>query len=572
MNLFELFVTIKAVDQASAPVKALTTKMKKDLPDAAGAGSKSVIGSTSAIVTAVSTAVAAIGALVKSSIEEFAKYEQLVGGVDTLFKDSAGKIKNYADQAYLTAGMSANEYMETITSFSASLLQSLEGDTDKAAEISNQAIVDMSDNVNKMGTDMAMVRNAYQGFARQNFMMLDNLRLGYAGTKTEMQRLIDDANKIKQANGEMANLSIDSFADMVEAIHVIQTEMGITGTTAIEASTTVQGSISSMNAAWNNLIAGIGNGNKDVGKLMDDFFDAFNTALNNIEPVLERFFERLPEIIAKALPILIRSGREIVAAILVGIVKSIPELVKSFFENFVGNITSPTSLSEGEKAGGRIGKSILDGIVKLFTSKSLFVKMLDSIFGGIFGTNDEASKKAYSTGYDSGVSYSKGFVDGNSMSQNDVSLSNNITHSDASNYQYEEESESKEPIMVKWVKKIRDLFDDDDIEYTSGFGRGFKNQKPQLLETNSDLKEEYGKDNKSGNNLPEYIFQSTKNIDTTETKTREKEEYKVHESNVTNNYTINISTTTGDAEEMAKIIRREIESIDIRRMNAYGMA
>ena len=172
-----------------------------------------------------------------AAVNSYAEYEQLAGGVETLFKDSSNKLMGYADQAYKTAGMSANEYMSTVTSFSASLLQSLEGDTEKAADYANQAVIDMSDNANKMGTSIEMIQNAYQGFAKQNYTMLDNLKLGYGGTKEEMERLLADAEKISGIKYD-----ISSFGDVTQAIHVIQTELGITGTTAKEASSTIQGS------------------------------------------------------------------------------------------------------------------------------------------------------------------------------------------------------------------------------------------------------------------------------------------------------------------------------------------
>lgn len=162
-----------------------------------------------------------------------------MGGVETLFKESSAQVVEYANDAYKTAGMSANEYMETVTGFSASLLQSLGGDTAAAAQVANQAVIDMSDNANKMGTSIESIQNAYQGFAKGNFTMLDNLKLGYGGTKEEMERLLADAEAIQAQQGIMVDYSLTSFADITEAIHVVQTEMGITGTTAAEASTTI---------------------------------------------------------------------------------------------------------------------------------------------------------------------------------------------------------------------------------------------------------------------------------------------------------------------------------------------
>ena len=225
--------------------------------------------------------------MVKDAVQGFADYEQLVGGVETLFGQSASLVEQYAQQAYQTAGLSANQYMETVTSFSASLLASLGGDTAAAAEIADQAIIDMADNANKMGTSMESIENAYQGFAKQNYTMLDNLKLGYGGTKTEMERLLADAEEIKAAHGEMASYSIDSYADVVEAIHVVQTEMGITGTTAEEATETISGSIASAQAAFENFKTGIADENADIEQLAEDLAESVITAARNIVPVVQ---------------------------------------------------------------------------------------------------------------------------------------------------------------------------------------------------------------------------------------------------------------------------------------------
>ena len=237
-------------------------------------------------------AVEGIANLGKSALEAVSSMEQNIGGVETLFKDSAQAVIDSANIAYKTAGMSANEYMSTVTSFSASLLQSLGGDTEKAAQIADMAIIDMSDNANKMGTSMDLIQNAYQGFAKQNYTMLDNLKLGYGGTKTEMERLIADANKVKEANGEMADLSIDSFADVTEAIHIIQEEMGITGTTAKEAASTIEGSVNSAKAAWDNFLTG--------SITAEEFAESFSTAafviLKNLAEIIPRLASTIPAI------------------------------------------------------------------------------------------------------------------------------------------------------------------------------------------------------------------------------------------------------------------------------------
>ena len=272
----------------------------------------------------------------KQALDSYADYEQLVGGVETLFKDSAPIVQQYANDAYKNAGMSANQYMETVTSFSASLLQSLGGDTEDAANYAQDAIIDMADNANKMGTDISMIQNAYQGFAKQNYTMLDNLKLGYGGTKTEMQRLIDDANKVKAANGEMADLSIDSFADITEAIHIIQTEMGITGTTAKEASSTISGSVNSMKSAWSNMLTGIADDNADFEGLVNNLVDSIGTALENILPrvkvIIQGLFKLITTLIPKLLPELLKMINEMLPQIIKSITDALPLVAQTVGE------------------------------------------------------------------------------------------------------------------------------------------------------------------------------------------------------------------------------------------------
>ena len=243
---------------------------------AATAGKLAVAG-----LGAVTGAVTAVGG---AALGAYADYEQLSGGVETLFGSSASTLKGYADEAYRTAGMSANQYMTQATSFAASLVQSVGGDTAKAAEYANMAMVDMSDNVNKMGSDMQSVQDAYQGFAKQNFTMLDNLKLGYGGTKEEMQRLIADANKLRAEQGKTADLTIESYADIVEAIHTVQEEMGITGTTAKEASTTISGSIGMAKAAWTNFLTGLGRDDVDFSQLTTQLLESIGAVAKNVAP------------------------------------------------------------------------------------------------------------------------------------------------------------------------------------------------------------------------------------------------------------------------------------------------
>ena len=242
-------------------------------------------------------AVDALANLGKSALDSVGQLEQNVGGVETLFGDAADAVIASADRAYQTAGMSANDYMSTVTSFSASLLQSLGGNTEEAAKVADMAIIDMADNANKMGTDLGTIQNAYQGFAKQNYDMLDNLKLGYGGTKTEMERLLADAGKLAGTT-----FDINSFADVTEAIHVIQTEMGITGTTAKEAAETISGSWASTKAAMQNLFAGLGNENADIGKLVNDVTKNFSNVVKNVTPIVENLASALPEALGQAIP------------------------------------------------------------------------------------------------------------------------------------------------------------------------------------------------------------------------------------------------------------------------------
>jgi len=336
MNLLDLFVKISVQDEASENVETLSGKFKNGLATAAKVGA-----------AAVSAAATGIAVLMKNALNNYAEYEQLVGGVDTLFKDSSAKVQEYAANAYKTAGLSANEYMDTVTSFSASLLQSLGGDTEAAADMANVAITDMSDNANKMGTDMASIQNAYQGFAKQNYTMLDNLKLGYGGTKEEMQRLIDDANALNASQGKYTNYSIESYADIVSAIHDVQVEMGIYGTTADEASTTIQGSVSSMKAAWGNLLVGIADDNANFKTLTEQFVDSLVTVGENIIPRINIIIQGLTQLITEAsqtiiplavqillenLPSIVAAGMDLIIALVSGILDNIDMLIDCVLE------------------------------------------------------------------------------------------------------------------------------------------------------------------------------------------------------------------------------------------------
>nr|DAF37817.1 MAG TPA: tail tape measure protein [Caudoviricetes sp.] len=335
-----------------------------------GSAVNTAVKASAAAVGAASAGVAALGT---ACINAYADYEQLVGGVETLFKDSADTIQTYADNAYKTAGLSANEYMETVTSFSASLLQSLDGDTEKAAAAADLAITDMADNANKMGTAMESIQNAYQGFAKQNYTMLDNLKLGYGGTKEEMQRLLADAEKL---SGVKYDLS--SYADIVEAIHVIQTEMGITGTTAKEASTTIQGSVAGMKAAWANLMVGMADDTQDFDLLLSNFIESIGTVADNLLPRIGVVIEGMGKLVAGLAP-------EIASAL--------PTLTNELLPNLVElGVQSISALVQGIQENGdslaagalSIVGTLAEGIAALLpmvadTAASLAVSLADGL-------------------------------------------------------------------------------------------------------------------------------------------------------------------------------------------------
>lgn len=287
---------------------------------------KTVGAAMGAVAVAAGAAAVKLG---KEVIAAYADYEQLVGGVDTLFKDSSQQLQTYAANAYKTAGLSANDYMETVTGFSASLIQSLGGDTEKAVKYADMAITDMSDNANKMGTDMSSIQNAYQGFAKQNYTMLDNLKLGYGGTKQEMERLLADAEKISGVKYD-----ISSYADVVEAIHVMQESLDIAGTTAKEAEATISGSMNALKSAVSNLIVGFGDANADMELLCGNMVDAFKTVVANITPVIENIVAALPTAldalltaVGELLPTLLESVTELFSQVLSTILSLLPQLI-----------------------------------------------------------------------------------------------------------------------------------------------------------------------------------------------------------------------------------------------------
>ena len=290
--------------------------------------SEGIIAGIKGLASAAKTVGSTLLNVGKEALSSYADYEQLVGGVETLFKDSAGVVENYANNAYKTSGLSANDYMETVTSFSASLLSSLNNDTTKSAEVADMAITDMSDNANKMGTSMESIQNAYQGFAKQNYTMLDNLKLGYGGTKSEMERLLKDAQKISGVKYDINNLS-----DVYNAIHVIQGELDITGTTAKEASTTIQGSVAAAKSAWQNLLTGVADDNADWGTLVQNFVNSVSVAAENILPRISTIVEGIGLLITDVLGMLLSKmvpmGVDLIQNLITGMSDMLPDILTS---------------------------------------------------------------------------------------------------------------------------------------------------------------------------------------------------------------------------------------------------
>lgn len=305
-------------------------------------------GAGVALAGLAAAGVAAGAALSGAVINSYADYEQNLGGIETMFKDSSGKMVQYADEAYKTAGLSANEYMSQVTSFSASLLQGLGGDTEAAADAANLAMVDMSDNANKFGTNIGDIQNAYQGFAKQNFTMLDNLKLGYGGTKEEMQRLMDDASKLPAAMGK--EFDLNNFSDVVEAIHLVQDEMGIAGTTAAEATETISGSIGMLKGSFDNLLTGLGSADADVATLASNVIESLQTVVTNVGPVIENIgsnmamlgpqlgtmIEGLVGTVTTAIPGLLEAGVSMIGGLIQGISSALPSLITAMVPGLIG--------------------------------------------------------------------------------------------------------------------------------------------------------------------------------------------------------------------------------------------
>jgi phage-related protein len=322
-------------------------------------------------------AVDALANLGKSALDSVGQLEQNVGGVETLFGDAADAVIASADRAYQTAGMSANDYMSTVTSFSASLLQSLGGNTEEAAKVADMAIIDMADNANKMGTSMDMIQNAYQGFAKQNYTMLDNLKLGYGGTKTEMERLLADAEKLTGVKYDINNLN-----DVYQAIHAVQEEMGITGTTAKEAASTLEGSMASAKAAWDNFM----NGSGDADQLADAFATAADNIVKNLAEIIPRFAETLPALgsaIIAQIPGLVAAIVPAVLSAGQSVLKQLQDAVLDF--DFAGAADKVVQMITGFIEGDGLG-SLLDTLATIFTGivngiSSMLPSLLPALVG-----------------------------------------------------------------------------------------------------------------------------------------------------------------------------------------------
>ena len=360
----------------------------KNLGNIAQGGLKVLAGSVAGIA-------AGFGVMTKSALDSFASLEQNIGGVETLFKDSAQKVIDSAENAYKTAGLSANAYMETVTSFSASLLQSLGKDTEKAADYADRAIIDMSDNANKMGTSMEMIQNAYQGFAKQNYTMLDNLKLGYGGTASEMYRLLQDAANLNEEFASTAKFSMDSkghleanFADITEAIHIVQIEMGITGTTAKEASETISGSIASAKGAFDNFLNGTGS----PEALAESMVTAGKNVLKGLGEIVPRLLQTLPEVgkliqenlvnslSGDSMQKIVEAGKNAVMSLIDGMLASVPTIIPVAL-NFVKLIadTVITNVPTLIQKGYELLSNLVDGFVKAIPEA--LPKILDFVQG-----------------------------------------------------------------------------------------------------------------------------------------------------------------------------------------------
>jgi phage-related protein len=461
----------EGADEATTEVKELGDETKKTSEDTSKFGEilkaalskEAIMGSLNAIkdgMKAIGNAAISFG---KEVVSAYADYEQLEGGVKKLFGDNDWEIvARNAQNAFKTAGLSANEYMETVTSFSASLISSLGKDTKQAADLADRAIRDMSDNANTFGTDISSIQSAYQGFAKGQFSMLDNLKLGYGGTKTEMERLILDAEKLnstfkaeRTTNGELAL----SFADIVKAIGIVQDDMKITGTTFNEAEGTISGSIDAMKSAFQNFLIGLGSNNADIDMLLNNIVVSFENVVNNIQPIIERLIDYIPGIIGAILPVLqsmapelmrtavglfngfvsaiisalpdlipvavegiemftdtildnlptiIDAGFELIFALVKGLVKAIPDLLAQapqilgkFTNEIINNL--PNIIAAGGMILSALTKGLVQGMQGIFDAGHKIMDNIRSIFTG-------GNEAAHSWGADMIINFANGII------------------------------------------------------------------------------------------------------------------------------------------------------------------
>lgn len=433
---------------------------------------EAIIGSLTAIKDGIVELGKATLEFGKSVVSSYSDFEQLEGGVKKLFGDDYQAVIKNAQNGFKTAGLSANEYMETVTSFSASLINSLGGDTAEAAKLADRAIQDMSDNANTFGTDMQSIQSAYQGFAKGQFTLLDNLKLGYGGTKTEMERLITDAEKMnsafkaqRDANGNLAL----SFGDIVQAIGIVQDSMNITGTTAKEASATIGGSIASMQSAWQNFVTGIGSSDADIDLLLNNLVGAFEDTVNNILPVVERMIDYIPGIIdaitpilqskapelidtamqlfqalldgfiamlpaltpiavdiivklvdslVKNLPTIIEAGIQLIIALINGLVQALPKLI-SYVPQIISSLVKGiiTNLPQIMSAGVQLIKALIEGLMSM---AGQLPEVIMNVLFAIKDTFGEGIKAALTWGKDMMVNFGNGIAEAASHVWNNV--------------------------------------------------------------------------------------------------------------------------------------------------------
>ena len=393
MNVFETEAVIKlALDKYREDLRTAESETKT---------SSSHIGSTLGNIAKVGaaallSAATAVTAITKQVVDAYGEYEQLIGGVDKLYQSASQKVQKYAQQAYQTVGISANQYMQQATSFSAALINSLDEDYARAAELTDVAMRAMSDNWNTFGTNAESVMGAFQGFAKQNYTMLDNLKLGYGGTKTEMERLIADANKWAEENGKASDLTIEKYSDVIQAIQLIQEKQHIAGTTAKEAATTIQGSIGSMKAAWQNFLVALGGGGDSVEESLNRVVKSFETVFKNIVPVVQKVADALPKaitVMVRQLPSLFKAivpaFAKAVAALFDGLLSNLGqildivlEMVMKIIEYVADNLPKAidTIFSAIIKIVEAIGAKLPDLVPRLVVA---IVKIIPSIFAGI---------------------------------------------------------------------------------------------------------------------------------------------------------------------------------------------